>query len=219
MSTINIFCIVGKTGSGKSKYYNSLIKNNGFLKTYNIVPLVYGTTRSKRPGEVEGVDYYYHTETEFSKIDDKDMIEFRSYHTLNDGLIYYFTKTEYFKTDNNVISITSPYQYECYRTWCMNENIKYPNKYKLHMILIDTKVETRILRVLERANNDDDIYELCRRVVEERVEFDQVSKRLPELMDPILSDNVCFVGNNKNGRVAVNANLDRIKSFIANSID
>lgn len=53
--------LVGKIGSGKTTVVNELVQNFGYEKA------VTDTTRPKRPGEVEGVDYHFLTKEEFDK--------------------------------------------------------------------------------------------------------------------------------------------------------
>lgn len=213
MKHANIFCIVAKTGSGKNTYLNQILEDKKFVDKYDISTLVYGTTRSKRPGEIEGKDYYFHSDEEYKQIPSEDLIEFRSYYTINNGTVYYFTKEEYFNKSKNVIAITSPFQYESYRNWCNKENIK-GNKYNLFMIIIDIDLKIRIERLLDRADKESDIYEICRRVIEEKNEFENVSKRIPEMIDPMMSVNVCYINNNSSDENDIRANLETIKSFI-----
>lgn len=53
--------LVGKIGSGKTTVVNELVQNFGYEKA------VTDTTRPKRPGEIEGVDYHFLTKEEFDK--------------------------------------------------------------------------------------------------------------------------------------------------------
>ena len=215
MNTTNIFCIVGKTGSGKSEYYRRLLFDHPFTKILDISPLVYGTTRNKRLNEIEGIDYYFHTKEQYDRIDKDDLVEFRSYYKSDEGVVYYFTKNIYFEKTGNIICAASPYQYESYRTWCDKENIKTPGKYKLYLIIIDASVYNRVTRLIKRHNNNEDaIYEICRRILEEKSEFENVFSRIPELIDPLSNPSVCFIDNNNDGEGAIEENIKRIKRFI-----
>lgn len=218
MKTVNIFCILAKTGGGKTEYINRLMKDKRFFKQNNLSLLVYGTTRSKRNGEKEGIDYFYHTKEEYEKITDDELIESRSYYTLNDGEVYYFTKTDYFNTGSNIICIVSPYQYENYRNWCDKENIKGHKKYNINMIIIDTDIRIRIPRIIKRSKTDNDIYEMCRRIIQEKNEFGDVGKRIPELIDPMLSNNVCLINNNMSEESKIQENVVKIKEFIRRTV-
>lgn len=213
---INIFCFLGKTGSGKSEYINSIIDNSKFMKDNNLSLLVYGTTRKKRTKEVEDVDYHFISKEEFDNIPETDLVECRTYYKFDEGEVKYFTKNEYFDINNNIICITSPYQYESYRNWIAKENIKHPGKYNLFLIIIDTDVATRVERCIKRSSRDDTVvYETCRRILEERNEFENVAKRVPELKDIMIYNTNCYINNNNEGTRFIKRNLEKIKVFIS----
>ena len=211
----NIFCIVGESGSGKSYYMNSLALDNKFMKKAKLEPLIYGTTRDPRPEEKNGVDYNFISISEFENIPKEKLIEFRTYYTIN-GKKYYFTKTDYIENKTkNLLCTASLYQYESYRNWINLENIKHPNSYNLHLIILNANVKGRLLRIIDRrCESDDDIYEACRRIVEERAEFDQVKSRVPELMDPLSYRSVLVVNTDDISNESNRANLEKIKQFI-----
>lgn len=60
--------ISGPSGSGKSTLARHLAERTGpgSLYPYSVVPVVSHTTRAPRPGEVNGVDYYFCTEEEWA---------------------------------------------------------------------------------------------------------------------------------------------------------
>ena len=211
----NIFCIIGESGAGKSYYMNSIILNNKFMKKAKLEPLIYGTTRAPREDEKNGFDYNFISVEEYNNIPDDELIEFRTYNTIN-GKKYYFTKTEYIsKTKNNLICTASLYQYESYRNWISMENIKNPGSYNLYLILLNANVKNRLLRIVNnRCKTDYDIYEACRRIVEERAEFDQVKKRVPELIDPTTYNTVLVIDTNIITNESNKNNLEKISEFI-----
>lgn len=218
--SINVFCIVAKTGAGKSEYLKRIISDKNFINKFNLKMLTYGTTRKKREGEVNGIDYYFHTKDEFNNIPREELIEVRSYFMINDGEVEYFTKKEYFETESNILCITSPYQFENYRNWISKQNILYKNKYNLNLIIIDTSLENRLLRSVKRLKNknDKDILEICRRLIEETVEYDNVASKVPELIDPMTSTNTCFINNDNEGDQYIEENISIIKEFIRRRI-
>lgn len=211
----NIFCIVGESGSGKTFYTNSIILDKKFMKTAKLSPLIYGTTRAPRSNEKNGLDYNFVTEEEYKKIPQDKLIEFRTYNTIN-GRMYYFTKTDYIENEkSNLICTASLYQYESYRNWIANENIKNPNSYNLYLIILVANVKERLLRIINRrCETDDHIYEACRRIVEEKAEFDQVKSRVPELMDPLSYSSVLYVNTNDISNESNISNLNKIRQFI-----
>lgn len=207
----NVFCFVGESGSGKTTYINQIMKDKRFIDKVNLKLLVTGTTRKMRPGEVDGVDYHFMTEEEFLKIPSSELIGSRSYYTLNNGTIYFFTKEEYVQTHTNLLCVTSPYQYESYRNWVAKENIR-GNDYRLYMIYIDTDLKTRIIRCINRAKEDIDVFEVCRRAIQEKSEFEDVGKRLPEFIDPMMATNLCYIINGAES--SIEENCEAIKRFI-----
>lgn len=215
MTGKNIFCIVGESGSGKSYYNNSITLDTKFMKKAELEPLVYGTTRDPRENEVDGIDYNFVTEDEYKAIAKEDLIEFRTYNTIN-GRKYYFTKTDYIKDRNtNLICTPSLYQYESYRNWINLENIKKKESYNLYLIILRADVKNRLLRIVEnRCKTDNDIYETCRRIVEEKAEFDKVKSRVPELMDPMAYNSVIVINTNDISNESNISNLNKIKEFI-----
>ena len=218
MKKVNLFCLVGKTGAGKSEYLDRLCSDEKFMTESNLFQLVYGTTRSKREKEIDGVHFHFHTNEEYENIPHDDLVEFRSYYTLNDGEVFYFTKSDYIDPNKNIICTASPYQYESYRNWCNLEKIKKHSNIDIHMIFIDTDIKVRIKRLVERSKTDNDNYELCRRIVQEKHEFEDVAKRIPELIDPMQSINVCFIDNNCDFNKGMDNNLAKIKKYISSVI-
>ena len=70
MNRLIIIC--GKTNSGKSTLKNALLQH-GFesIVTY--------TTRSPRPGEINGVDYHFVSEEEFENLKKEQLLEWSGY--------------------------------------------------------------------------------------------------------------------------------------------
>lgn len=75
-----ILILCGKSGSGKDAIQKELVKAG-------IRPIVSVTTRPPRAGEVDGVSYYFSTTEDFKKmIENNELIEYRSYDTLVNGV-------------------------------------------------------------------------------------------------------------------------------------
>ncbi|MBP3495584.1 MAG: guanylate kinase [Clostridia bacterium] len=70
-----LFIISGPAGSGKGTVVNALLKAHPELKLS-----ISATTRSPRPGEINGVHYYYISKDEFkSRIENGKMLEYTVY--------------------------------------------------------------------------------------------------------------------------------------------
>ena len=68
--------IAGSSGAGKNTVMEELFKKDKRFKK-----LVTYTTRDKRPGEIDHVNYHYITKDEFqNKIDDDEMLEYEIIH-------------------------------------------------------------------------------------------------------------------------------------------
>jgi guanylate kinase len=168
----HIFCIVGESGSGKSTLYNKILEDKTFCKDTKLKPLCYGTTRAPRNGEKHGVEYYFYTKDDFSKIPSEDFIENRYYHTINNGNVNYFTlksHIQYGISDDNYIATASPAQYRSYLEWAKNES-----DISVELLRIEVPVIERLHRIMSRmgSSRDEDIYEMCRRITDEKEEFD-----------------------------------------------
>ena len=211
----NIFCIVGASGAGKSYYYNSITLDTKFMKKAKAKALVYGTTRPPREGEKDGIDYNFVTLEDYKNIDRNKILESRSYNRM-DGVVYYFTLEDYIiEEDKNLICTSSLFQYESYRNWINIKNLREPDSYKLYLIILDAGIKNRLCRTVNnRCKNENDIYEACRRVVEERAELDTVRARVPELMDPMSYNTVLFIDTNDISKDSNINNLNKIKDFI-----
>ena len=82
-----IFCLMGKSSSGKDTVYRKLLEDTQL----GLYRLVTGTTRPIREGERDGEEYYFYTDEQFQQLQaDGRIIEYRSYDTAH-GIWNYFT--------------------------------------------------------------------------------------------------------------------------------
>lgn len=82
-----LFVVSAPSGSGKTTIVKEILKNNK-----DIIFSVSATTREKRPGEVEGKDYFFLTMEEFKEKIERN--EFVEYERIFDGN-YYGTLKEF----------------------------------------------------------------------------------------------------------------------------
>lgn len=222
--SINIFCILAKTGANKHKFIDDILGDKKLVKKTKLKRLIYTTTKVQKEDELTFDDKYeYITIKEFKAIDPKDLIEYRSYYTIDQGEVYYCTKVEDFEVNNNLICISSPYQFEYYKKYCDNQNIIHKfEKYKLYAIIIDCNLHSRLKNIVsrdveiqDRSIEEIQLYDLCRRIISEKNEFDDVFKRIPDLHHPMISKNVCYIDNNiYSDNNYYQSNLNDIKKFI-----
>ena len=176
-----IFCIVGESGAGKSTYLDLVVNS----KELNIKPLKYYTTRSKRYKEEDG--YYFVDENKFAEEFKKDnIIEYRLYSKYYES-VYYFTTYDNIDIEDcdALICAASVSQALAYRE-------KLDNVY-----IIDLKVELkeRLYRLLDRANSNKEVLEICRRMVEERKEYSKLESVNDNIIH-IYNDNTKYQFNN-----------------------
>ena len=74
----NIIYIMGKSATGKDTIYKEL------KEKINVNSYVSYTTRPKREGETQGIDYNFITREEFCKLQKQNKVmEYRNYNTIN----------------------------------------------------------------------------------------------------------------------------------------
>ena len=82
---------MGKSASGKDTIYAKLLAD----ETLGLLPYVGYTTRPKRAGETEGVEYHFTSEEELKEFERSGrLIEKRVYHTVYGDWYYYSVDTE-----------------------------------------------------------------------------------------------------------------------------
>lgn len=217
MDTTHIFCMVGKVKSGKTVYYRGIMNDTNFITKFNISPISCKTTQTSTKGLSDILTVELYTEEEFSMMKSENLIESRTYYVIPDGFVHFFTETSQLQTKNNILCIASPYQYESYKIWCAQENIKHPNRYKIHLIFIEADAYTRAKRAASFIHSDDDLAEFGRRILQDRNEFNVATKTIPELIDPLLS-NVCIVQHKSDAKDYISKNLTKIKRYIRDNL-
>lgn len=86
----HIFCLMGKSASGKDTIYEKLLQDE-LLGLHSVVPY---TTRPIRSGEADGREYWFTTVEQFEEAQkDGKVIESRRYDTVY-GPWYYYTKDD-----------------------------------------------------------------------------------------------------------------------------
>ena len=94
-----IFCIMGKSSSGKDSVYKSV------LKMLPLEPLVIYTTRPMREHETDGKEYHFTDNEGFLRMKSEGkVIESRTYHTVH-GDWTYFTSGESIDLDSHSYAI------------------------------------------------------------------------------------------------------------------
>lgn len=158
-----IFCIVGKSSSGKDTIYKELMKDDA-LHLNRIVPY---TTRPIRAGEQEGVEYHFTTVEQLEQLErENKIIECRSYNTMY-GVWYYFmakdSQIQLEKQDYLVIGTLE--SYTKIRDYFGKERVV-----PIYIVLEDGERLERALR-RERMQDKPKYEELCRRFLADAKDF------------------------------------------------
>lgn len=160
-----IFCIMGKSSSGKDSVYQELIRDKD-LKLKNVV--LY-TTRPIRSGEKDGETYFFVTpEKRDELLSSGKVIEIRNYNTVY-GVWSYFT------ADDGQIN---PEKGSCLMIGTLeayNNLKKYFGKEAVCPIYIETEDGLRLSRALKRemAQAKPKYEEMCRRFLADQQDFSE----------------------------------------------
>lgn len=160
-----VFCIIGKSSSGKDTIYKRLLENQA-LHLKRIVPY---TTRPIRSGERDGVEYYFTTvEMMEQMLEENRIIERRSYNTVY-GVWYYFMAkdNQIDLAENDYLVIGTLEAYTKIRDY-------FGSGYVVP-IYIDLDDGERLSRALEREKRQSQpMYEeMCRRYLADAKDFSQ----------------------------------------------
>ena len=160
-----IFCLMGKSSSGKDTIYKMLLEQKDILLG-TIIPY---TTRPIRSGEQEGVEYHFSTEEQLQQLlEENRIIELRQYNTIH-GVWKYFTVNDGqidFQTGNYLI-IGTLESYEKIRRY-YGEELVLP-------IYIEVDDGLRLQRALdrERLQENPKYTEMCRRFIADAEDFSE----------------------------------------------
>lgn len=161
-----IFCLMGKSASGKDTIYNQLLQSEE-LNLHNVI--LY-TTRPIRSGEKDGETYFFCTDEKACELQDAGkVIEMRAYDTMH-GVWKYFT------ADDGQIDLESDDCYLMIGTLEAYEQIRnYFGVEKVLPVFIHVDDGLRLSRALERERSQSQpkYAELCRRFLADEEDFSQ----------------------------------------------
>lgn len=158
-----IFCIIGKSSSGKDTIYKKLLR----ISALRLKRIVLYTTRPIRAGEREGVEYHFTTAEKMERLRGEGrIIESRSYDTIY-GIWYYFMakddQIDLERFDYLVIGTLESY--------IMMRD--YFGQDQVIPIYIDLDDGERLMRALrrERGQSEPRYEEMCRRFLADAKDF------------------------------------------------
>lgn len=158
-----IACIMGKSSSGKDHIYRALLERKELCLNH----IIMYTTRPKRSGEADGVEYHFTDDETVGRLQkDGKIIEMREYNTVY-GIWRYFT------ADDGQIDLTKGRYLiigtlEVYEKFC-----KYYGKDVVMPIYIEVDDGIRLERALirERKQEEPKYREMCRRFLADCEDF------------------------------------------------
>lgn len=165
-----VFCIMGKSGSGKDTIFKEIIKDNSL----NLKKIVGYTTRPKRVEENDGVEYNFIDDDMINKFIQKNkVIELRKYDTVN-GIWYYGTMDDgqINLQTNSYIVISTLESYSSFKKYFGFNNVI--------PLYIDVDDGIRLQRILNREMSEDspNYKEICRRFIADSEDFSNKNLKL-----------------------------------------
>ena len=162
MAAGKIYCVMGKSASGKDSLYKAVLERRPIpLKTYTTY-----TTRPIRSNETDGVEYNFVTADRFRLMrEEGKVIEFRCYHTVF-GDWYYFTADDgQINDSDDYITIMT---LEGYESLC-----GYFGRDRVIPIYINVEDGLRLERALNRERQQavPAYAEMCRRFLADSEDF------------------------------------------------
>ncbi len=158
-----IFCLMGMSGTGKDSIKRELLKD----KTLGLNLLVPYTTRPKRPGEIEGVDYYFTDNQDFAKfLEGGKVVEFREYPHYVDGNVIYYTVDDT-EVDKDYLLITTPDAFVKIKEYFSQKNIGCKDLY----LFVDPVIRLKRCFDRENASGGEKYKELIRRFLADEEDY------------------------------------------------
>lgn len=165
MAMGKIFCLMGKSSSGKDTIFKRLVED----RTVHLHTIVSYTTRPIRDGEEEGQEYYFVDEKELERLQNAGkVIEMRAYDT-------FYGIWKYFTVDDDQIDLNKN-NYLIIGTLASYKKTKeYFGQDKVVPILITLDDGIRLQRALDREKMQDNpkYEEMCRRFLADAKDFSE----------------------------------------------
>ena len=160
-----LFCLIGKSASGKDTIYRQLLAD----ETLGLKPVVTYTTRPKRSGESEGVEYHFTDEKHLEAFRQEGrVLEERIYHTVY-GDWHYFTADDgqVVLDEHSYIIITTPEALTGITAYYGRESV-----IPVYITLDDGERLERALK-RERSQENPGYSEMCRRFIADEKDFSE----------------------------------------------
>lgn len=161
---MKLITLTGTSACGKDSLLNKVLESNK-----NIKPIISVTTRPKREGETDGVEYKFITLEELTELyNNEELIEIREYNTKH-GMWYYGITKDSIDVDGDdiyivIVDVQGVIQLRQYLNSLKSDNIK------VESVFINCSGKERMFRSLTREQNlnDEQIAEICRRYLDDQ---------------------------------------------------
>lgn len=161
---MKLITLTGTSACGKDSLLNKVLESNK-----NIKPIISVTTRPKREGETDGVEYKFITLEELTELyNNEELIEIREYNTKH-GVWYYGITKDSIDVDSDdiyivIVDVQGVVQLRQYLNSLKSDNIK------VESVFINCSGKERMFRSLTREQNlnDEQIAEICRRYLDDQ---------------------------------------------------
>lgn len=166
MNKIKLIAVIGRSASGKDHLVNSTLEECPELNK-----VVHWTTRPRRPGEVEGKDYYFITDEEFMRKQVNG--DFFSFNTFRDW--HYGLSDDSLAKDKINIGALNPRElFDIVKIW--------NDQFDLIIVEAEADTEVRYKRSLGRLKpfDEEGLKEMCRRNKADEEDFDRI-KDIPRI--------------------------------------
>ena len=160
-----IFCVMGKSASGKDTIYSRLLERNK-IHVKKIIPY---TTRPMRDGEADKETYFFCDEKKVQELEALGkIIELREYNTVY-GIWKYFT------VDDGQIDLANNNYILIGTLETFNKIVKYFGEDKVLPIYIEVEDGERLIRAIsrEKQQNQPKYEEMCRRFLADASDFSE----------------------------------------------
>lgn len=162
-----VLFICGKGGSGKDTLLQSIVKDTGFKR------VVLYTTRPKRFGEIDGVDYNFLSNLEFFKLLlNREVLSSYQYKVSDKPKVVWRYAVPNFLEDKTIDCIIEG-PLKLYRDICHKCHI---NNKEIVGVYLNTSSYVCLTRMMNRCNHTEDasVIETCRRVYSDSQEYSNI---------------------------------------------
>jgi len=158
-----IYCIMGKSSSGKDSIFNELKKRIPSLKSY-----VMYSTRPIRPGEQDGVSYRFVNDEYIEKANKEGtLIESRTYQTAHGLWTYATIDDDQFDEQHDMLMPATLESFRVLKCWFGPD--------KVVPVYIEVEDGERLIRAIHREQKQQktDYCEMCRRFLADSEDFSE----------------------------------------------